>query len=310
MALSTVPPPPSGFEKQIFRGSLRRVVRAGEYAERLSALTAKREPFAVAMVTKTEGSTLAKVGFKIVISQGGDVVGGSLGGGCPEGPIVEVARRTMLDGQPRVVRVHLVDAAEAVEGILQAQSEDEIYVETNCGGTLEVFVEPMLPTERLVLVAQGGKDDIEDALVHLGRVLGFEVVVVDPLPVLRELPDKLIESDQVDPNTVPLGDRDSVVVLTKGERDVAVLEALSKTKARFVGLLASRPRLRKNLAELREHGVKEEFLEALHAPVGLDIGAKTPEELALSILADVVATKYGRDVPHKPLQEPEGVVLP
>ncbi len=285
-------------------------MRAGEYAEQLSALAAKREPFAVATVTKTEGSTLAKVGFKIVISKDHEVVAGTLGGGCPEGPIVEVARLGMLDGLPRLVRVHLVDAASAIEGMLSGPSEDEIYVETNCGGTLEVFVEPMLPTERLVLVGQGGKDDIEDALVHFGKALGFEVVVVDPLPVLGEKADVLVEADVVDPATLELGSRDSVVVLTKGERDVAVLAALSKAKVRFVGLLASRSRLRKDLTELRELGVPEDFLKALHAPVGLDIGAKTPPELALSILADVVATKYAKDVPRKPLEEKERVAVP
>jgi len=297
-------------EKQIFRAHFLHAVRAGEYAERLSTLAAKREPFSVATVTKTEGSTLAKVGFKIVISKDGDVVGGTLGGGCPEGPIVEVARRGMLDGLPRLVRVHLVDAGSAVEGMLSGPSEDEIYVETNCGGTLEVFVEPMLPTERLILVGQGGKDDIEEALISFGKALDFEVVVVDPLPVLAAKPNVLMETEVIDPVAMALGSRDSIVVLTKGERDVAVLAALSKAKPRFVGLLASRSRLRKDLAELRELGVSEDFLKTLHAPVGLDIGAKTPAELALSILADVVATKYEKDVPHKPLEEKERVVLP
>ncbi len=284
-------------------------MRAPEYASRLSDLAARREPFAVATVTKTEGSTLAKTGFKILISNSGEVVGGTLGGGCPEGPIVEVAERAMHDGLPRVVRVHLVDAATAVAGLVRAASEEDIYVETNCGGTLEVFIEPMLPTERLVLIGQGGKDDIEEALVHIGKALGFEVVVVDPLPQLQASPDSIVESDVVDPKVLGLGERDSVVVLTKGERDVAVLEALSTSKARFVGLLASRSRLRKNLEELRSHGVPEAFLRRLHAPVGLDIGAKTPAELALAILGDVVAAKYGKDVPHKPLEEQKRVAV-
>jgi len=285
-------------------------VQAGEYAERLSVLAAKREPFAVATVTSTEGSTLAKVGFKVVISKDGAIVGGTLGGGCPEGPIVEVARRAMGDGRPRLVRVHLVDAEGAVEGMISEPSEEEIYVETNCGGTLEVFVEPLMPTERLVLVGQGGKDDVEEALISFGKALGLEVVLVSPLPSLSVAPDVVMQAEQIDPAAMALGSRDSVVVLTKGERDVAVLAALSKAKPRFVGLLASRSRLRKDLAELRERGVPEDFLTALHAPVGLDIGAKTPAELAISILADVVATKYEKDVPHKPLDEQNGSSSP
>jgi len=275
-------------------------VKTPEYTERLNELASRREAFAVATVTKTEGSTLAKPGFKILISGRGDVVRGTLGGGCPEGPICEVALRAMLDGSPRVVRVHLVDAAKAVAGTMRESSEDEIYVETDCGGTLEVFVEPMLPTERVILVGQGGRDDVEDALVHLAKALGFEVVVVDPMPNLREAPDMIVKSAVVDPKTIPIGNRDSIVVLTKGERDVDILESLSKTNARFVGLLASRRRLRKDMEELERRGVPQPFLSRLHAPIGLDIGARTPPELALAIMADVLATKYGRDVPHKP----------
>jgi len=275
-------------------------VKTPEYTERLNELASRREAFAVATVTKTEGSTLAKPGFKILISGRGDVVRGTLGGGCPEGPICEVALRAMLDGSPRVVRVHLVDAAKAVAGTMRESSEDEIYVETDCGGTLEVFVEPMLPTERVILVGQGGRDDIEDALVHQAKALGFEIVVVDPMPDLREAPDAIVKSAVVDPKTIPIGNRDSIVVLTKGERDVDILESLSKTNARFVGLLASRRRLRKDIEELERRGVPQPFLSRLHAPIGLDIGARTPPELALAIMADVLATKYGRDVPHKP----------
>lgn len=275
---------------------------AAEYSERLTHLASKRQPFAVAVVTSTEGSTLAKPGFKILISREGDVVGGTLGGGCPEGPIAEVAKRSMNDGQPRVIRVHLVDAEKAVAGTVRSSTDDEIYVETNCGGTLEVFVEPMMPGERLVVIGQGGKDDVEDALIPLARSLGFEVVVVDPAPELREKPDVLLKAATLDPKSMPVGERDYVVVLTKGERDVAILEALSTSKARFVGLLASRQRLRKNLEDLRKLGVREDFLRSLHAPIGLDIGAKTPAELALAILGDVVATKYGKDAPHKPVE--------
>jgi len=284
-------------------------VKTPEYTERLNELASRREAFAVATVTKTEGSTLAKPGFKILISGRGDVVRGTLGGGCPESPICEVALRTMIDGSPRVVRVHLVDTAHAIAGTMQAPSEDEIYVETDCGGTLEVFVEPMLPTERMIIVGQGGRDDIEDALVHQAKALGFEVVIVDPLPDLRETPDAIVKATEVDPIALRIGNRDSVVVLTKGERDVAVLEALSGSNARFVGLLASRRRLKKDVEELARRAVPGSFLSRLHAPIGLDIGARTPPELALAIMADVLATKYGRDVPHKSEKEDESPLV-
>lgn len=280
------------------RDASRSAVWAQEFAQRVRELAGKREPFALATVTKTEGSTLAKVGFKILISPEGGVVAGTLGGGCPEGPIVELGLRAMKEGRAHLLRVHLVDAEREVRGMFGAPKEDEIYVETNCGGTLEVFVEPMMPADRLVLVGQGGKDDVEEHLVRFGKRLGFEVIVVDPMPQLAEPPDSLIESAEVNIPSLALGPRDSVVVLTKGERDVQVLDALSHGRARFVGLLASRSRLKKDLDELTARGTPREFIDRLHAPIGLDIGAQTPAELALAILADVVATKYGRDVAH------------
>ena len=271
-------------------------MHVAHYSQRLSELAAQGEPFAVATVIRTEGSTLAKTGFKILVAHDGTVAGGTLGGGCPEGPIVAVAQETMKTGSPRVVRVHLVDTEQAVGGLVRETNPDEIWVQTNCGGTLEVYVEPMLPSQRLVIVGQGGKDEIEAALVHHGKLLGFEVVVIDPTPVFPEAPNRLIESPTVDPTE--LGAHDYVVVLTKGERDVAVLEALSHSRAKFVGLLASRHRLRQNLAELEKHGVDPAFLRSLHAPIGLDIGARTPEELTLAILSDIISIKYGKHTDH------------
>ena len=269
-------------------------MHAGHYARHLGELVARHEPFAVATVTRTEGSTLAKSGFKILITPDGKIAAGTLGGGCPEGPIVAAALEALERREPRVLRIHLVDTDRAVAGTVRETDPDELWVQTNCGGTLEVFIEPMFPTDRLILVGQGGRDDVEGALVHLGRRAGFEVIVVDPAPNLAEPPDRLIESGTIDPAQLPLHDHDFVVVLTKGERDVAVLEALAHSPVRYVGLLASRHRLQQNLEALARHGVSERFRTSLHAPIGLDIGAKTPEELAVAILAEVIATKYGR----------------
>jgi xanthine dehydrogenase accessory factor len=264
------------------------------FVRTISDLASRREPFAVASVVKTEGSTLGKPGFKVVISKDGNIVQGTLGGGCPDGPIVAVGLQTMETGAPRVVRVHLVDVTQAVHGTVAAESPDEIYVETNCGGTMEIYVEPYLPPHRLVIVGQGGRDELEDQLVHLGKRLGYEVAVVDHLPGLAEKPDQLIEEVDYDLAKFPFGPRDAVVVLTKGERDLPVLKALSTVKVGYVGMLSSLSRTQQNLAALRADGVPEPFLASLHAPIGLDLGARTPAEIALAILAEVVAVRQGR----------------
>lgn len=265
------------------------------FVRTISDLASRREPFAVASVVRTEGSTLGKPGFKVVISKDGTIVHGTLGGGCPDGPIVEVGRQTMETGTPRVVRVHLVDMTQAVHGTVASEGPDDLYVETNCGGTMEIYVEPYLPPHRLVVVGQGGRDELEDQLVHLGKRLGYEVVVVDHLPGLTEKPDQLISEMDYDLTTFPFGPRDAVVVLTKGERDVPVLKALSKVHVGYVGMLSSRSRTQQNLTTLRAEGVPESFLASLHTPIGLDLGARTPSELALAILAEIVAVRQGRN---------------
>lgn len=252
----------------------------------------------MATVIRTEGSTLARRGFKLLIAHDGSIVGGTFGGGCPEGPVVELALAAMKDGEGRVVRIHLVDAKEALAGMAQNPSPDEIWVETDCGGTVEVHIEPILPSERLILVGQGGKDDVEEALVELGHAVGLEVVVVDPNPQLRARPDRVVTAAVPDPTELAIGRHDSVVVLTKGERDVRVLQALATSRSRYVGLLGSRRRVQKDRDELRAAGVGDPFLAELHAPIGLDIGAQSPTEIAVAIVAEILATKYGRAPPR------------
>lgn len=269
-------------------------MRAREFAEKVRELASEGRPFAMATVVRTEGSTLARRGFKILISHDGKIVGGSFGGGCPEGPIVSIAEEAMRDGESRVVRVHLVDAKSALAGMARANSPEEIFVETDCGGTLEVHVEPLLPSDRIVLIGQGGRDDVEDSLVHLAKWLEYDVTVVDPSPELTENPHHLLKESLPAIDRLGLGERDSVVVLTRGERDVAVLSELARVPLRYVGLLGSRHRVEKVREGLRDAGVSEVFLTGLHAPIGLDIGARAPGEIALSILSEIVAAKYGR----------------
>ena len=255
------------------------------------------EPFAVATVVKTEGASIGKPGFKLIISSTGEVLYGTLGGACPESAVVPYAKKTIRTGLPKTIKVYLESVEDSVGAVLKSQGEDEVHVETNCGGNMELYIEPYLPTQRLVIIGQGGKDDVEDALVSLGKALDFEVVVIDHSPVLTEQPDQVAR----DMEGFAFSDSDSVIVLTKGARDVETLEALSKFKLRYVGLMASAQRAKDNLAQLKKDGVPEAFLSSLRTPVGLDIGAITPTEIALSIIAEVVADRYGKTAVRKTL---------
>ncbi len=269
------------------------------FARNLERLVGDRKPFAVATVVGVEGSSLGKPGFKMIISGDQEVAFGTLGGACPDGPIVQVAVDTMETGEPRLIKVFLEDVESAVRGTVTSQTRDEIHVETNCGGVMEIYVEPYLPPDRLILVAEGGRDPLENHLVDLGKLLDMEVVVIDHKPVLESRPDVLIEEMDYDLSEFDWTERDSVVVLTKGGRDISVLAALAEAPVRYVGLLASRDRIAHDMKELADLGVAQAFLRRLRTPIGIDMGATTPGELALSIMSEVVATKYGRRLPRK-----------
>lgn len=164
---------------------------------------------------------------------------------------------------------------------------------------MEIYVEPYLPPDRLVIVAEGGRDPLENHLIDLGKLVDMEVVVIDHKPVLESKPDVLIDDVNYDLTGFPWVERDSVVLLTKGARDVEVLTILAESPVRYVGLLASGDRIAHTKKELEDRGVNKAFLGRLRAPVGVDLGATTPGELALSIMAEIVATKYGRRLPGK-----------
>jgi xanthine dehydrogenase accessory factor len=278
------------------------------FAKMLDTLASGGTPFAVATVVKTEGSSLGKPGFKVIISSEGGALYGSLGGACPESAIAGAAKNTMRTGSPKTVKVFLENVDDAVGAVLKSQNEDEIHVETNCGGTMEIYIEPYLPQQRLILVGHGGKDDVEDALVKLGKLLDFDVVVIDHSPVLSDQPDLLIREVDYDLDSFKFSGTDSVVVLTHGERDVDTLRKLSNAKPRYVGMLSSRRRVKEDRAKLRKLGVTEEFITSLRSPVGADIGAVTPAEIALSIMAEVVASKYGKEVSRKTLTQDSNLI--
>lgn len=270
------------------------------FGEVIHDLESRRKPYAIATVIRVEGSSISKPGFKIVVDGEGNIVYGSLGGVCPEGPVVSAALEAIKRESPRILTVHLVGPEDSIRMMSERPAlEDEVFVETFCGGKLEIFIEPRLPKRRLIIVAQGGRDDVEEALIQFGRVLGFETWSINPSPVLTNKPDVLITDLDFDIGSLDLGERDYVVVLTKGGRDVEVLEKLSRKKVGYVGLVASRKRVAHDVEQLRSRGVPEDFIRGLSAPAGIDIGAYTPEEVALSVITEIVARIRGVKVRRK-----------
>ncbi|MFG1449374.1 MAG: XdhC family protein [Thermoplasmataceae archaeon] len=269
-----------------------------DFAGKLGEMGKKSSAFVVATVIRTEGSSLAKPGFKVII-QNGSIAYGTLGGACPENVILDAADSVLKSGQPRVVRVHLEDAGMGLNAMVTKKQDDDIYVETFCGGTLEIYLEPYLPSQKLYIIGQGGRDEIEDYLVMLGKNLNFKVTVIDHAPSLEYKPDNLVKDMDFDLSSLDISSSDFIVVLTKGERDITTLKALSEKKPAYIGLLASRKRIKHDFEVLKSDGVSEKFLASIHTPIGIDINAVSPFEIALSIASEIVRERHSIKVEHE-----------
>lgn len=264
-----------------------------DYASKIHEMSKQGQSFVVATVVRTEGSSLAKPGFKVVVFRD-EIIYGTLGGACPESVILEEARKVLDSGTPKTIKIHLEEAGEGITAMISRKTDDEIFVETFCGGTIDVFLEPFKPFERLIIVGQGGRDEVEDYLVGLGRKLDFRVTVIDHAPSLEEKPDELISDLAFEISGYEFTPDDFVVILTKGERDIETLEALSRHSPAYIGLMASRKRAAHDFEVLKGKGVSQEFLDTIRTPIGVSIGAVTPFEIAISIASQITKERRER----------------
>ena len=226
------------------------------------------EAFALATVVRCEAPTSAKPGAKALIREGG-AVQGWVGGACAEPVVLREALEAIRDGRPRLIGLYGEGgrAPGRTEGML------EFGMTCHSGGTLEIYVEPYLPKPLLVLVGHG---PVVETLATLGHAADFTVstLTTDTLPAALE--------------QLTLTDRASVVVATHADADEEVLDRVLRTGAGYVSLVASRRRAGVILESLKARGAEPERLGRLKAPAGLDIGAVTPQEIAVSILAEII----------------------
>ena len=241
-------------------------------ADELIALAAELEragePFALATVVRCEAPTSAKPGAKALVREDGSVRGW-VGGACAEPVVVREALEALRDGKPRLIGLYGegVRVPGRTEGLL------EYGMTCHSGGTLEIYVEPYLPKPMLLLVGHG---PVIETLATLGRAADFAVVALAPDALPAELERQAVVG------------RASIVVATHADADEDVLDQVLRTDAGYVSLVASRRRAAVILERLEQRGVPAERRGRLKAPAGLDIGAVTPEEIAVSILAEII----------------------
>ena len=249
----------------------------------MARLKGDGQPFALATVVRTEDATAAKAGAKAVIRADGSLVGW-IGGGCTLGAAKKTAARALSDGRARLIRVR-PDAATS-----EAETADIEQHRNACpsGGTIEIFVEPILPRPALIVA---GASPVARALVALGRGAGFAVTLATLAEDQTSVPEAEFRIEGFDLSAAPQVDVAYIVVATQGKRDREALAAALAHDAPYLGFVGSRKKAESLKAAMREAGLSAERIERLRAPAGLDFGAVTPEEIALSILAEIVGLR-------------------
>jgi xanthine dehydrogenase accessory factor len=245
---------------------------------------------AVATIVNVRGSIPSFETAKMLVRDDGSIVG-TIGGGCVEAEIWQAAREVMESEKPRTLTFNLNQDPKYDTGLV-------------CGGTLDIFVEPVLPPASLYIFGAG---HVSVSLYHVARGAGFDVIVIDDREAYanrERFPEaKEIIADDFDQAMARLNPGESayLVIVTRGHRDdMRVLRWAVQTQARYIGMIGSRRKTITIFRELIQEGLSANLFERVHAPVGLDIGAITPEEIAVSITAELIAVRrrVERDLPH------------
>ena len=250
-----------------------------EFYSKANALTQAGELFATAVVVRAEKPTSAKPGDKAIVTAD-SVMHGWIGGSCAQPTVIKEALKAMADGQPRLIRLTVEPEAEPTRPGLV-----DLPMICFSGGTLEIYIEPQRPLPHLLVV---GSLPVARALVQLGKAMNYRVTAVDPETHGEGMAqaDRLLTN--LDEMAALLTPRTFVVVATHGNYDELALKHALQAPVAYVGLVASRKRREAVETYLQMQGVGESELERLVCPAGLDIKATRGDEIALSIMAQIV----------------------
>jgi len=245
---------------------------------------------AVATIVNARGSIPSFQSAKMLIRDDGSIAG-TIGGGCVEAEVWQAAREVIAQEKPRTLTFDLNQDPKYDTGLV-------------CGGTLEIFIEPVLPVPLLYIFGAG---HVSFAVFNAARNAGFDCVVTDDREAYantERFPGALqVVAKDFDDALKDLAPAESsyIVIATRGHRDdMRVLRWAVQTPARYIGMVGSKRKAITVFRELTREGLSAELFDRVHSPVGLDIGAVTPEEIAVSIVAELIAVRRHaeRALPH------------
>jgi xanthine dehydrogenase accessory factor len=252
-------------------------------------MKAAEQAFVLATVVRTVSVTAAKAGAKAIIRPDGTIVAGWIGGGCAKGAVLKAAREALVDGEPRMVSVQPENLLAEL-GVKPGETREGVRFASNMcpsKGTMDIFVEPVLPHPSLVVL---GASPVALSLAAQARQLGYHVTLAAPAADLAAVPDADIVVDGFEPRYLNNARR-FVVVSTQGKGDEAALKQALAIEAVYHAFVGSK----RKMAALRDRliavGLDPAAIDRVKAPAGLDLGAITPEEIAMSILAEITVER-------------------
>jgi xanthine dehydrogenase accessory factor len=250
---------------------------AKEIFDVIQALQSAGDPFAIATVVETRGSVSAKTASKAVIDSEGRVVAGWVGGGCAESSTCEQALTCISQNETAMLDIDL---------------DDEILgAGMPCGGSMRVYIEPVLPKPGLWIMGHGR---VAESLCIIGDLMGLRVIVNDPAVDWEKYPQasRLI-TDDLDYAQLQPGPDDYVVIATQHKGDHESISRALRSEARYIALIASRKRSRLVLDYLTRQGFSDEDIQRVVTPSGIDLAPRSPEEIALCIISEIVMLRRG-----------------
>jgi len=253
-----------------------------EFLNKATELRSRGESFVVALVVRFEAPISGKPGDKAIIYPDGKIWGW-IGGGCSQPVVVKEALKALAEGTPRLVRITPSPNPDSEEGVV------DYTMTCHSGGSLDIFIEPVLPKPHLVIL---GRSLIAQTLANLAKTIHFAVSVAAPGARQEHFPMADVIQEELDLSEIRITPQTYLVVSTQGEYDEEALEQALSVEAPYVAFVVSKPKREKIFEYLREKGIASERLNRVHAPAGLQIGAVSPEEIAVSILAEIV--QFGR----------------
>jgi len=251
--------------------------------EEIVKIKSRGERAALATLISVAGSAPREEGAKMLIRKDGSILG-TVGGSILEGQVREKAKSVMQEGQSQILHFDLTGKDE--DGMI-------------CGGKAEVYIEPVIPKSDLYIFGGG---HISFFLAQIGKMLDFRVVVIDDRQEYSN-PERFPDADKTIANDysrvfsqIAVNNLSYIVIVTRGHAyDQTVLEWAITTDAYYIGMIGSRKKIRTNYDNLITKEVKEEDLERVHAPIGLNIKAETPEEIAVSIMAEIIEVRHSEE---------------